>query len=82
VTDAVEIVEFVYEPEEITVPAGTTVTFTNQDKAPHTATADDTSFDTKTLQKNDSAELTFDEPGTYPYFCRFHVFMKGSITVE
>ena len=80
--DAVEIVEFVFEPEEITVPAGTTVTFTNQDKAPHTATADDSSFDTEELGQGDSAEETFDEPGTYSYYCRFHVFMKGSVVVE
>jgi plastocyanin len=80
--DAVEIVEFKYEPEALTVPAGTTVTFTNQDAAPHTATADDDSFDTGSLAKDDSAEETFDEPGTYSYFCRFHVFMKGSVVVE
>lgn len=80
--DAVEIVEFEYDPEEITVPAGTTVTFTNQDVAPHTATADDSSFDTENLEQGDSAEETFDEPGTYSYFCRFHVFMKGSVVVE
>jgi len=80
--DAVEIVEFNFEPEEITVPAGTTITFTNQDEAPHTATADDSSFDTKELGKGDSAEATFDEPGTYPYYCRFHAFMKGSVVVE
>jgi len=80
--DAVEIVEFAYEPEEITVPAGSTVTFTNQDKAPHTATADDSSFDTEELGKGDSAEETFDEPGTYTYYCRFHAFMKGSVVVE
>ena len=80
--DAVEIVEFNYEPEELTVPAGTTVTFTNQDAAPHTATADDDSFDTGRLAQDDAAEETFDEPGTYSYFCRFHVFMKGSVVVE
>jgi plastocyanin len=80
--DAVEIVEFEFEPEEITVPAGTTITFTNQDKAAHTATADDSSFDTEELGKGDSAEETFDEPGTYSYYCRFHVFMKGSVVVE
>ncbi len=80
--DSVEIVEFLYDPEEITVPAGTTITFTNQDTAPHTATADDSSFDTENLGKGDSAEETFDTPGTYTYYCRFHVFMKGSVVVE
>jgi len=80
--DAVEIVEFVFDPEEITVPAGTTVTFTNQDNAAHTATADDSSFDTEELGMGDSAEETFEEPGTYSYYCRFHAFMKGSVVVE
>ncbi|MDQ3759019.1 MAG: cupredoxin family copper-binding protein, partial [Actinomycetota bacterium] len=80
--DAVEIAEFLYEPEELTVPAGTTITFTNQDTAAHTATADDSSFDTEELGKGDSAEETFDEPGTFTYYCRFHVFMKGSVVVE
>ena len=80
--DAVEIIEFDYAPQEITVPTGTTVTFTNQDEAPHTATADDSSFDTESLAKGDSAQETFDEPATYTYFCRFHVFMKGSVVVE
>ncbi len=80
--DAVEIVEFGFEPEELTVPAGTTITFTNQDKAPHTATADDSSFDTESLKEGDSAQETFDEPGTYSYYCRFHAFMKGAVVVE
>ena len=62
--------------------AGTTITFTNEDSAAHTATADDSSFDTKELGQGDSAKETFDEPGTYSYYCRFHVFMKGSVVVE
>jgi plastocyanin len=78
----VAIVEFLYEPEEITVEAGTTVLFTNEDEAPHTATADDSSFDTERLGLGDTSEITFDEPGTYPYYCRFHMFMKGSVVVE
>ena len=42
--------DFAYAPEDLTVPAGTEVTFTNSDDAPHTATADDGSFDTDTLK--------------------------------
>ncbi len=80
--DAVEIVEFLYEPVDLTVSAGTTVTWTNADKAPHTATAEDSSFDTGTLQKNDAGEVTLDEPGTYAYYCRFHRFMEATVTVE
>ncbi len=80
--DAVEIVEFLYDPEDLTVPAGTTVTWTNQDQAPHTATAEDSSFDTDTLQKGDAGEVTLDDPGTYAYYCRFHRFMEATVTVE
>jgi plastocyanin len=80
--DAVEIAEFIYEPEDLTVPTGTTVTWTNQDKAPHTATAEDSSFDTGTLQKGDAGEVTLDDPGSYAYYCRFHRFMEATVTVE
>lgn len=78
----VEIVEFLYEPEDLTVAAGSTVTWVNQDDAPHTATADDRSFDTESLSKGNEGEVTFDEPGTYAYFCEFHPFMKATVEVE
>ena len=81
-TDEVEIAEFLYAPEAITVDAGTKVTWTNADKAPHTATADDSSFDTGTLKQGDSASASFDVPGTYAYYCRFHAFMKGTVEVR
>ena len=79
---AVEIVEFLYAPEALTVAAGTTVTWINQDTAPHTSTARDESFDTGTLKKGDSGEVTLDEPGIYDYYCRFHQFMNATIKVE
>jgi plastocyanin len=66
----------------VTVAAGSTLTWTNLDKAPHTATARDDSFDTGTLKKDDSADVVLDRPGTYEYFCRFHQFMNGTIEVE
>ena len=77
-----EIAEFLYEPEMVTIAAGTTVTWVNQDKAPHTSTAGDESFDTGTLKRGDSGEVTFEEPGTYDYYCRFHQFMNAKIEVE
>lgn len=80
--DQVEIAEFLYAPEAVTVAAGTEVTWTNSDTAPHTATADDSSFDTGTLKKSDAGSATFDEPGTYAYYCRFHPFMKGTVEVR
>ncbi len=80
----VGITDFKYDPPAVTVAPGTEITFTNSDVAPHTATADEDSpaFDTKTLRRGDSATVTFDEPGTYAYFCRFHAFMKASIEVN
>jgi plastocyanin len=78
---AVEIKGFAFNPATITVPAGTTVTWTNQDSAPHTATADDTSFDTGRLDPGKSGSVTFDKPGTYTYTCTFHPNMKGTIVV-
>jgi plastocyanin len=63
------------------VSAGTAITWTNLDKAPHTATARDESFDTGTLKKNQAGEIALDDPGTYAYYCRFHQFMNGTIEV-
>jgi len=78
----VDILDFKYVPEAITVSAGDTVTWTNSDEAPHTATADDEAFDTGDLELDDEGEVVFDEPGSYPYYCRFHAFMRGTVEVE
>ena len=81
-THAVEIADFAYAPETLTVPVGTKVTWSNSDKASHTATAEDGSFDTGTLRDGDEAEIVLDKPGTYAYYCRFHAFMKANVEVE
>lgn len=80
---AVEIKGFAFNPPTIEVPVGGTVTWTNQDNAPHTATA----LDRAVLQSGpitfgESYTQTFDTAGTYDYFCEFHANMKGSIVVE
>jgi plastocyanin len=81
--DAVQIIDFEFTPGDLSVDAGTEVTFTNDDTSPHTATADDDSFDTGKLDDGgDSGSVTLDEPGTYSYFCEFHPTMKGSIEVN
>lgn len=77
-----EIVEFLYEPEDLTVTAGSTITWANSDNASHTATADDGSFDTGSIDLDQEGEVTLDEPGTYAYFCEFHPFMKATVEVE
>ena len=80
-THEVTIQNFAFEPADLTIAAGDTVVFTNADGAPHTATADNGSFDTGRLSRNQSAELTFSAAGSFSYFCAFHPNMKGTITV-
>ena len=77
----VDIVNFEYDPVDVTVAAGGEVTWVNEDEADHTATVEP-GFDTGTLAKGDEKAVTLDEPGTYDYVCTFHPFMKGTVTVE
>jgi plastocyanin len=80
--ERVEIADFAFDPETVTVDAGTKLTWTNDDEAPHTATADDGSFDTGTLKLDDTGAVALDQAGTYTYYCRFHPFMKGTVEVR
>jgi len=84
---AVTIADFAFAPGDITVSAGTTVTWVNEDGAPHTVTADDGSFNSGNLNTGDEFSFTFDEPGTYAYYCEYHGGPEGSgmsavVTVE
>jgi len=79
---AINIQGFAFDPPSLEIPAGTTVTWTNQDSAPHTATADDGSFQSGKLDQSKSFSFTFDTPGTYKYHCEFHANMTATITVK
>lgn len=82
-TVTVEIRDFAYGPDTVTIPVGGTVTWTNQDAAPHTATARDREIlQSGTLEPGESYSQTFDTPGTYEYFCEFHANMKGIVVVR
>ena len=81
-TAKIDVADFKYMPDAVTVEAGAEITWTNSDDAPHTATADDSSFDTGDLDRGDSASVTFEEPGTFSYYCRFHPFMKATVEVQ
>src|SRR5690606_4222617 len=82
-TYEVMIADFAYSPAELTIKAGESVTFTNQDSAPHTATARERDvLQTGRLDQGESVTVTFDTPGTYEYFCEFHPNMSGTIIVE
>ncbi|MAZ15989.1 MAG: copper-binding protein [Ahrensia sp.] len=79
---AVTIKGFAFSPATLTVAAGDTVTFTNEDSAPHTATAGDGSFDTGRLNKGASATVTIAGAGNHAYKCNFHASMKGTISAN
>ena len=78
----VGIKEFLFDPNTVEIAVGETVTFTNEDTAPHSAVLDDRSCSTKNLLKARSEGLVFNAPGTYPYFCGLHPEMKGTIKVR
>jgi plastocyanin len=77
----VEIVDFAYDPDPVQVATGGKVIWQNEDAAPHTATADDGSFDTGTLEEGKLKSESFKRAGTYTYFCEIHPTMKGSVEV-
>ncbi len=79
--EKVKIVEFTYEPDPVVVQTGGKVIWQNEDAAPHTATADDGSFDTGTIEQGKVGSETFKDAGTYPYFCEIHPDMRGSVEV-
>ncbi|HSK93481.1 MAG TPA: cupredoxin family copper-binding protein [Candidatus Angelobacter sp.] len=78
---SVEIVDFAYAPPEITITVGDSVTWTNRDAIPHTATATDGSWDTGLLDQDESGTITFTAPGTYEYLCTPHPTMTGRVIV-
>ena len=78
----VKIDNFAFAPHHLTVKAGTTVTWTNEDDIPHTVTSSKKVFRSKALDTNDKFSFTFTTPGEYKYFCSVHPHMTGAIVVE
>jgi plastocyanin len=77
----VHIANFAFKPPSITVAAGQSVTFVNDDEEPHTVTAVDKSFDSQGLDLHANWQHAFTKPGTYAFFCSLHPYMKGTIVV-
>ena len=72
-----------FNPQKLTVKAGTTVTWTNRDDIPHGIAATGNSFARSgALDTEDHYSFTFTTPGTYQYFCYIHPHMTGTIVVE
>ena len=80
--DAVTIKNFAFGPASLSVAAGSTVTWTNDDSAAHTATADDGSFDSASIAPGSTFSQTFDTAGLFAYHCSIHPNMKATIEVQ
>jgi plastocyanin len=80
-SEKVKIVEFTYQPDPVVVQVNGKVIWQNEDAAPHTATADDGSFDTGTIDKGKLGSAIFKEAGTFTYFCEIHPTMHGTVEV-
>ncbi len=78
----VAIGNFTFGPNSITVPAGATVTWVNKDDTPHTVTANDGAFRSRTLDTDEQFSFTFAKPGEYLYFCSIHPMMTGKVVVK
>lgn len=78
----VKIDNFSFSPATITIPAGTTVRWTNRDDIPHTVVSNDQKFESKALDTDDQYSYTFTKPGTYGYFCSIHPKMTGKVVVQ
>jgi plastocyanin len=78
----VKIDNFVFGPQTLTVPVGTTVTWTNHDDIPHTVVSTEGVFKSKVRDTDEKFSYTFIKPGTYPYYCSVHPKMTGTVVVK
>jgi plastocyanin len=79
---AVSVENFNFTPADLTVPAGTTVVWTNHDDVEHTVTASDNSFGSASIPTDGQFSYTFTRAGTYTYFCAIHPFMTAKVIVQ
>jgi plastocyanin len=77
----VEIVDFAYSPETVTVAAGGKVTWRNEDADEHTVTLDDGSFESGDLAEGKLKSDSFKSPGSFAYHCEIHPEMTGTVEV-
>jgi plastocyanin len=77
----ISIANFAFDPATLTIPTGTTVTWTNNDTVAHNVTADDNSWGSNSLAKGDTFSFTFSKAGSFSYHCGVHPSMKATITV-
>ena len=78
----IHIKNFAFVPDSVTIPAGSTVKFVEDDEVAHTVTASDGSFDSGNLNQKQTWTHTFAKAGTYAYYCAYHTYMKGKIIIQ
>jgi len=81
-TPRVAIHQFKFVPAQLTVPVGTTVTWTNGDEETHTVTATDRTYTSTGLEHTETFTHRFTTPGTYTYFCALHPHMTATVVVK
>lgn len=80
--NAVNISNFAFVPATLTIPTGSTVTWTNKDEEPHTVVSNDGStFHSAGLGTNGTFSFTFKDAGTFDYVCSIHPMMHGTVVV-
>jgi len=77
----VTMIDIAFDPPQLEIPAGTTVTWTNAEAIPHTATAVDGLFDSGVLEEGATFQHTFATAGAFDYVCVIHPDMRGTVTV-
>ena len=80
-TSSVSIQNYAFVPPDISIPAGTTVTWKNTDEAAHTVTSDTNAFGSDVLNTGQSYSFTFTSSGTFTYHCIIHPYMTAKIVV-
>lgn len=78
---SISIDNFIYSPATLTVKKGTKVTWTNKDSAAHTVTAETEGPDSPLMKQNETYSYTFNNVGTFSYYCKPHPWMKASVIV-
>ncbi len=83
-TAQVTIENFTFAPSVLTVARGTRVTWANHDDIPHTVTSsqDPAKMRSPVLDTDETYSLTFDQPGTYGFFCSLHPHMQSEVVVR
>ena len=78
----VAIEGFAFKPAVLNIPVGTTVTWYNSDSVIHTVTSRDKVFDSGSLSGGKTFSYTFEQKGTFEYYCIHHPYMEGKVIVE